>query len=186
MVGRSFYVASLVAAMTMCCGSEVQAKKHTTLSKSFGNFTALCTSDDMSDVTDCSVVGRAEAVHVGVETGTISLNGTPAVTPYGTEGASLIVDAHISGSTAESDFGSLIRVDSLPVETVHPETEEGLYDPNTNTTLYAYLTGDKVSEEALTGKTLKVELRLTSGDSIEATFDLSGYAQAIAELRRHR
>ena len=130
--------------------------------KSFGEWTAICSYDDMLETTSCSVVSDSKATRKGLIRGDLSIVDTDL----------MVV---VSGATP-SVLGPIVKVDDNPVESGLVLLGGPSYDVNASGFRYLYLMGD-----SMTGaKRLRVRVPLNTGDDLEAVFDLSGYSRAKA------
>ena len=136
--------------------------------KSFGEWTAVCTYDDMEETTSCGISSDSKAVSDGFIRGQISIVESNGV---------FFLDVVISGATP-SESGPILRVDGNPLERAI-QLGEPSYDVNASGLKYTYLLNDSLEAQATVGKQLRVRVGLDTGD-FETAFDLSGYSRAKA------
>ncbi len=159
--------------------SGAASRNHSSRRKSFGEWTAACTYDDMEETTSCYVSSDSKASRQGLIRGQISISDSPnrARNRDGSWGLPFL-DVLVSGATP-SVLGPIVKVDDHPAEHGFPVGEPS-YDVNASGVRYVYTLSDSVETQATVGNRLRVRVPLNTGDDLEAVFDLSGLSRAKA------
>jgi hypothetical protein len=160
-------------AASLSSTSTAASNDRSTFYRTFREWTAVCSYDDMRDIRLCSIQSESKRVAQGRISGHIKLllqvPGSFDLfgTVIGGWASSLQPMAKVDQNQAEYAVGD-------PGETV---------DPDTSGIRYIYMLSEETNQQAMSGRRIRIRVSTNGGD-LETTFNLAGFSRANAALSK--